>query len=178
MHKISAKQYASAIYSLAKQENIATEIIADLVEVEDKFNNSPSFFMHLTHPKLSLAQKQKDLAEVFSDFISQRTYRIITLLVKNKHLQWLGKIISELEKIKKEDEEILDAKIYVPMPIDDTQKAKLKAILSDKTQKTIIIHEIIKPEIIGGMKIDLAGLIIDGSIAGELERLRRSIKNI
>lgn len=178
MPKISPKQYAQAIYSLAKQENVVTNIIADLREVEDKFNQSPSFVMHLMHPKLPLSQKEKDLTEVFSDFISQKTYRIILLLIKNKHLKWLGKIISQLEKIRKNDEKIIDANIYTPMPIEGTQKAKLKAILDDKLNKTIIIHEIISPETIGGIKIDLEGMIIDGTIAGELVRLKRSIKNI
>lgn len=178
MQKISPKQYAQAIYSLAKQENIATKIIADLKEVEDKLTISPSFFAHLASSKQTLSQKEKDLKKVFNNFISQKTYRIITLLIKNRHLGWLDKVILELDKIKKEDEKILDTNIYVPMPMDDAQKTKLKTILTDKTKKTIIIHQIIKPEIIGGMKIDLNGLIIDGSIAGRLDKLERSIKNI
>jgi len=175
MSKTSFKQYAAAIYGLAKRDNVQDQIIADLETVDNEFKKSPSFFRHLEYPRLSLAEKENDLKNIFSDFISKRTYKIILLLIKNKHLGWLNKIIKELSKIKKTDEQILDANIYTPYNLEETQIAKLKSILSNKTGKTIIIHEIIDKNLIGGIKINLNGLIIDGSIQGEIERLKKNI---
>ena len=105
----------------------------------------------------------------------EKTYKIILLLIKNKHLKWLGKIVEELHIIKKNNENILDANIYTPFALSENQLAKLESILSKKTNKTIIIKEIIDKNIIGGIKINLNGLIIDGSIQGKIERLKKNI---
>lgn len=178
IHKLTSKAYAQSIYTLTSQQNFVLEIIGDLKIVDEKFTESPSFYLHLKDPQLTLLEKEKNLKDVFADFISHKTYKIITLLIKNKHLNWLKKIIVELEKVRKEKEEIVDAKIFTPANLLDEQKAKIKSILSDKIKKTIIIHEIIKPELIGGIKIDVNGLVIDGTIFGKLEQLNRNIKNL
>lgn len=176
--KITYQKYAHAIYSLTSQEQTTDQILGDLEMVAEKFNESPSFYKHLQYPKMTLAEKEKNLQSVFGDFVSKKVYKIILLLAKNKHLNWLDKIIAEIKKIKKVNENIIDASIYTPLALEEEQKAKLKSILQDKTGKQIIIHEIIKPEIIGGIKINLAGSIIDGSIAGQIQRLKQTIKNI
>lgn len=177
MKKISAKQYAYAIYSLAHQENNVEEIIADLEQVAEKLNESPSFKKHLGYHKLTILEKNKNLHEVFSDFISQKTYKIITLLIKNKHLADLEQIITHIKSLKKEDENILDAKVIVPFNLDNDEKSKIKSILQDKTGRQIIIHEEIDKNVIGGMKIQLGDIMIDGTIAGRLEKLRQGIKS-
>lgn len=178
IYKLSPKAYAQSIYSLTSQENCVSETIGDLKILQEKFSEFPSFYLYLCDPKLTLQEKEKNLRGVFFDFISKKTYRILLLLIKNKHLKWLNEIIDQLEKIKKIDEEILDAKIYVPAPLEENQKAKFKTILADKTNKVIIIQQIIDPNIIGGVKIDLGSISIDGSIAGKLEKLHKYIKNI
>jgi len=178
MHKITYQQYAQAIYSLAKKENIVSQIIDDLETVDKRLNESPSFLKHLSYHKLTLAEKTKNLEDVFSDFISKRTYKILILLIKNKHLDWLDKIIGKIERLKKDDENILEAKIVIPLALNENQKAKIKSILELKIQKQIIIDEIIDKKIIGGIKIYLGGLIIDSSIAGRIEKLKTSISTI
>jgi len=175
MNKLSDKQYASAIFSLAKQENIVEQITSDLESVEEKLAESPSFLKHLEYHKVSLEEKTKNLEEVFSDFISKKTYKIILLLVKNKQLNILKKIIARIKLLQKEDEKILEARIVVPYNLEENQISKIKSILAKKTGKQIIIHETVNKNIIGGMKIFLGDLIIDGSIQGKLEKLKQNI---
>ena len=153
----TTKQIANAIYDLAKQSQLTDQIISDLKQVEEKLSESPSFLMHLSDRNVKLKQKEEDLIKVFSDFISQKTYKIILMLVKVNKIKKIKQVITDIEKLKKIDDEVIDAKIYVYYPLDETRKAKIKSILQTKTSKQIIIHEIIDKKITGGIKIDLSG---------------------
>ena len=172
----NSKKYSNAIFSFSKKENVVEQIISDLEQVMDKFDESPSYYKHLEYHKLTLKEKREDLQEVFSDFISERTYKILLLLVKDKNLHLLKNIIKDLKKLKKEDEQILEAKVISAFSLDENQKAKIKSILQTKTEKQIIIDEILEPKIIGGIKIIVGDLVIDGSIKGKLDKLQESIK--
>lgn len=178
MSKITPKQYARAIYQIAEQDNITTEIIKNLGEIERALNQSSLFYKFLVYPKSTIAEKEKKLAELFENKFSHKTYRVILLLAKNRDLKNLNKVIVELEIINKEEKKILDVNVYTPLPIDQIQKIKLNKILANKTAKYTNVNEIIKPELIGGIKIDIDGLIIDGTIAGKIKELARRIKNI
>lgn len=178
MKKITPAHYAQALYVILKRDGVCDEEIKDLRDIQEKFNESPSFYRHLQFDKSTLNQKKEDLKSVFQDFISERSYKFLMLLINNKHLKWLEKIIAEIESIKKVDEETVDADIFTPVPLEEVQRDKIRSILAKKLNKQVIISEKIDEKLIGGIKISVAGLIIDGSIKGRLENLTKQINNI
>lgn len=178
MSKPTPKQFAQAIYSVASSENDLDEIILELQSVWENLENSPLLLGHLQYAKFTLSHKEKSLKQVFRDFIQPKTYRIILFLIKNQALKNLDKIIEIIGEIKQLKQNILPAITYTPIPLENSQKTHLTAVLSEKTGKNVIIKEVIEPKIIGGIKINLNGFIIDGSIAAKINQLHNNIKNL
>lgn len=121
----------------------------------------------------------KDYANALFE-ICQNSPRKISDIAKNFYLYLLKKrkikllpfILDKLAEIEKEKRGIKEIEIETARPLSEEQKRKLMKIY--KKQK-VIIQEKINPQILGGIILKIDDIIIDGSIKGNLERLKEEL---
>lgn len=106
----------------------------------------------------------EDVDSVFKNFY--------TILLRNNDLKLINKIIEKIEEIDKEERGVIEVEITGAKEIDKDLVLKLREIIGNKTE----IQEKIDPDLIGGLKIQINDLLIDGSIKGKLNKLRQSLK--
>lgn len=68
-------------------------------------------------------------------------------------------------------------KVISSHPLQDAQKERLAAILNEKFGFAPSLEEATSPDLIGGLILDMEGLIIDGTIKNRLRRLIPHLKN-
>ena len=105
----------------------------------------------------------KDADLVFRNFYG--------LLVRNNDLKLLSKIIEKIEEIDKKERGVIEVKVSSVKKLDSNVIEKLQQIIGKKTD----IKEEINPSLIGGLKIQIGDLLIDGSIKAKLNKLRQSL---
>ena len=64
------------------------------------------------------------------------------------------------------------------VPLNDTSREKLLAKLQEMTGKTVRLTAKVDPSILGGLRLDLNGTRLDGTVQHRLERLRDSIGSV
>lgn len=104
----------------------------------------------------------KDADLVFRNFYS--------ILLRNNDLKLLSKIIEKIEEIDKEKRGVVEVKIASTKKIEPEIIEKLRKLI-----KNAEIQEEIDPSLIGGLKIQIGDLLIDGSIKAKLNKLRQSL---
>jgi len=104
----------------------------------------------------------KDADLVFRNFYN--------LLVRNNDLKLLSKIIEKIEEIDKEERGAVEIKIASTKKLEQEIIEKLRKLI-----KNAEIKEEIDPSLIGGLKIQIGDLLIDGSIRAKLNKLRQSL---
>jgi len=80
------------------------------------------------------------------------------------------------EQLKRKSQGILQAHVISAYPLDDQQTSQLSAALKARLQHDIEIHAEQDPDLIGGALIRVGGLIIDGSVRGQLQRLANQLR--
>ncbi len=80
-------------------------------------------------------------------------------------LERFGKQVSEFA-------ERLVATVSVAAPISKAQVEKLESVLTAKYHHPIRINLVIDPELIGGVRVQLTGDIIDGSLSNRLQKAK------
>ncbi len=92
---------------------------------------------------------------------------------------------SEIKKIHRQyirlyDEERGKAvgEIYSADPLSKEQLARFEEEMSKLLRKSIKLENIVDKKLIGGIKIQVDGKMIDKSIRGDLDALLRTLKNI
>lgn len=68
------------------------------------------------------------------------------------------------------------ATVRVARPLTPEQHARLRAALSRQVGREVAMHVIVDPEVLGGVRIELGDEVIEGTVAGRLDRVRRDIE--
>ncbi|MFZ5365613.1 MAG: ATP synthase F1 subunit delta [Patescibacteria group bacterium] len=169
------KHYAKALLLLGQEHGIADQLLADLTDVAIKLNSNLDFKKYLVDPQIRFDKKKQALAAVFQDFISPKTYNFLYILIKGKKLMFLDQVLADFRKRSQAEQDIVDAVVISAVPLDVPQEKRIKEVIEHKTGKQTLIKNIIDPGVIGGLRILVGDWIIDSTIIGKLERLKRKI---
>ena len=76
------------------------------------------------------------------------------------------------------DHGIVEATVVSAVPLSAAEREKLLATLQARTGKTIHLTEKTDAAVLGGLRLDLAGERLDGTVQRRLELLRDDIANV
>lgn len=116
----------------------------------------------------ALYESLKETKEDEKELVFKNFY---TLLVRNNDLKLINKIIEKIEEIDKEERGVVEVEISSVKKLEEEVIEKLRKLIGKKAE----IKEEIDPSLIGGLKIQIGDLLIDGSIKAKLNKLRRSL---
>jgi len=88
-------------------------------------------------------------------------------------------IIEEISRLPKEHFNVQDnqaVKITSSFPLLDKQKDEIKRVLKQKAGKEIELSEQTDPSMIGGLTVELGGMVIDGTLKSKLQRIIPHLK--
>jgi F-type H+-transporting ATPase subunit delta len=65
------------------------------------------------------------------------------------------------------------ATVRVAQPLSDDQRDRLRAALAKQVGREVAIQEVIDPDILGGVRVELGDEVFEGTVSGRLEVARR-----
>jgi F-type H+-transporting ATPase subunit delta len=178
MAKLIATTYANSLFEVAKEINKIDEIYNELTFVIDNFKNEKDFYQFFIAPKVSKAKRKEVIENVYANKVSKEIINFLKLLLdKNRE--------SEIFPIKLFFDDLIDKSRNVKrvtiesvLELTDEHKKKLITKLSKLTESEIIIENVIKPEILGGIIMRIDNEVIDDSLVSKLNSIENSILKI
>jgi F0F1-type ATP synthase delta subunit len=88
--------------------------------------------------------------------------------------EFANDIIREMSQLPKEQFNIQGEpviKLTSSFPLLERQRDEIKRLLLDKTGKEIVLNEQIDASLIGGLTLEMSGMIIDGTLKNKLQRI-------
>ncbi len=67
------------------------------------------------------------------------------------------------------------ATVRVAQPLGDADRDRLQQALSRQYRREIHLNEVVDPELIGGVRVEIGDDVIDGTVAGRLDDARRRL---
>lgn len=116
----------------------------------------------------ALYESLKEAKEDEVDLVFKNFYSI---LLRNNDLKLINKIIEKIEEIDKEKRGVVEVEVTGAKEIDKDLVSKLRNLIGKKAE----IQEKVDPGLIGGLKIQINDLLIDGSIKAKLNKLKQSL---
>jgi F0F1-type ATP synthase delta subunit len=92
---------------------------------------------------------------------------------ENLQQEFISEIISEIAKLPKDQFNIVSDRVKVSSShlLRKDQKENLQLVLKEKTGREMIFEEILKKDLIGGLIVEIGGLVIDGTLKNKLRRI-------
>jgi F-type H+-transporting ATPase subunit delta len=99
----------------------------------------------------------------------------LLLLLKNDRLQDLDLIEARYERLANEYLGRITAQVITAVELEDDQYASIEQKVAAVTQKTVMLETQIDPSILGGVIVKIDHTVLDGSLRGRMQRLRREL---
>jgi len=119
--------------------------------------------------ELSAGKTNREIDGIVSNFFN--------VLVKNGQVKLVSKIIQKFNEIWNENEGIVEAEVITRNKIQDTITKQIEKFVKDKYKaEKVVINNKIDAKIKGGIIIKVKDEILDGSISGQLNNLKKQLE--
>ena len=168
-----ARPYARAAFSIARDAG-ALPAWSDALAFAARVAADPQVAALLGNPKLTQADAATLLApdaagEVFGNFLG--------LLFENRRLPLLPEIAGLYDELRFEAERVVKAKVTSAVILPLVEMGKIEDALRRRFGRDVEIETAIDESLIGGAIIAAGDVVIDGSLKGQLGRLRSALSN-
>jgi F-type H+-transporting ATPase subunit delta len=170
-----ARQYSEAFFSLACKAKEDKEAIKQLKSLISSFKKEKKIFLIFEHPGISKKEKMEMVDEIAQkNKFSRLVVDFLKLLIINKRISLLELINRELERLEYEKSEVQVVVAEAPVKLSGKQIKSLINQLSEKLKRKIELKTKINPSLLGGLRMVLDDVIIEASLKGQLEKIRKS----
>ncbi|MEG1782158.1 MAG: ATP synthase F1 subunit delta [Oscillospiraceae bacterium] len=177
MSKLS-RVYAGALFDIALEASIAQEILQQTVELLAVLKENPKFEKLLNAPVVPIKEKIALLDEIFGGKINTYLLNYMKVMTQRKCAFELADSFLEYEKLYNKHNNIEKVTAITAVPMTGELMDKLKAKLTNITEKTILLNNVVDKNCIGGVILKMNDHEINDSIAQKLETLKAQLRNI
>lgn len=171
-----ASRYAKALFRAAKAQGMVAAVGNDLRSMGLALESEPRLARLLSDPDKSRSVKLSILEKLFSERVTGLTMQAIRLMLEKRREGGFLALRDQYEVLRRAEENEIPALVTSSRDLTDDQKARLVQKLASATGKSIQPKYSVDPTILGGVKVELAGFVMDGSVSGGLNRLRETLK--
>lgn len=126
--------------------------------------------------RLGSAATKGALAEkLFDGRVSAASSLIVSSLVQQPRGRRVRQLLASAMKTVTDQRGRMVATVISATPLGGTQAERLSAALAKKYGRDVAINAVIDPSVVGGLRVQIADDVIDGSISGRLADLRQRL---
>jgi F-type H+-transporting ATPase subunit delta len=107
--------------------------------------------------------------------LNPATTLIVTSLVRQPRERRVRRLLSRAMRIVSSQRDRIVATVHTAAPLSAQQRDRLSAILGGRYGRWIALNEVIDASVVGGLRVQVADDVIDGSIAARLADLRHKL---
>ena len=128
------------------------------------------------NPAVPAEQKRNLLdAIVQREGIDKPVRNLVAVLIDHRRVPFLPRIIEQLEKELDSRLGFAEAQISSVHELGDAEKRALEAQVAKTTGKKVRAQYALDPALLGGAVVRVGSTIYDGSVKGQLEKIREAI---
>ncbi|MBD2868342.1 F0F1 ATP synthase subunit delta [Paenibacillus arenilitoris] len=173
---VVAKRYAKALFELASQQQIVSEVEAQLKLIVDSLEQDADIQKFLSLPSIDAEKKIALLKSAFGDRVSALVLNTVKLLISRRRQDVIAEVYEAFVKIAGESLGQAHATVYAAKALTAEELAGVTEQFGQITGKTIIAEQVVEPSLLGGIQVRIGDRLYDGSLSGKLERLQKSFK--
>ena len=170
-----ARAFADVVLSARLDANAA---IGGLREISRLLTQSSDLRRVWENPAVPADQKRKLLdAIVQQEGIERHVRNLIAVLIDHRRIQFLERITQQLEKELDSRMGVAEAQIMSARQLGDAEKRALESQIEKATGKKVRAQFGLDASLLGGAVVRVGSTIYDGSVKGQLEKIREAISS-
>jgi len=166
-------RYSGALYGL-EQKNGALQAVARDVERLGRAIAAPAITELLDNPRADIEKKRRALAPLI-DGMHPLTQNCVNLLLDKRREGVLGGLAFAFRRRELEERGAVEGVVESSRPLPPDEIERLSRAIGARLEKELLLVNRIVPELIGGARVLAANRMVDMSVQGRLDGLRRKL---
>jgi F-type H+-transporting ATPase subunit delta len=172
-----ASRYARALAEVVFADKLdATKTLQDLEQLAQLLKSSADLRFVWESPAIAPEDKSKLLDSVAAQAaIARQVRNFVGILIDNRRLKFLPEIATQLRAELNERLGLADAAVVSARALDDSERKSLETQISKVTGRTVRARYEQDKTLLGGAVVKVGSTIFDGSVRGQLQRIKAQI---
>jgi F-type H+-transporting ATPase subunit delta len=174
-----ASTYARAFADVVLSAHLdANRAVGGLLQIVGLLAESEDLRRVWENPAVPAEQKRNLLdAIVQREGIERHVRNLVAVLIDHRRVQFLARIVEQLKKELDARMGFAEANITSARELDDAEKRALEAQIERVTGKKVRAQFGLDAALLGGAVVRVGSTIYDGSVKGQLEKMREAISS-
>jgi F-type H+-transporting ATPase subunit delta len=170
-----ARAFADVVFSAHLDAGRAVD---GLRQISSLFNESAELRRVWENPAVPADQKRKLLDVIVArSGIDKQVRNLVAVLIDHRRLQFLGRIVEQLGKELDSRMGFAEAEISSARELGDSERRTLEAQIEKNTGKKVRARYGLDASLLGGAVVRIGSTIYDGSVKGQLEKIKEAISS-
>lgn len=169
--------YGQALYTLARDEQLAEQIRQELLGVGEVLTKEPEYLRLLSAANVPRQERCGLVDSAFRDKVHPYILNFLKILTERGYAKQYFACMEAFICQYNVDNNILPVKAVSAVALTNEQIARLEEKLSNLTGKKACVENKVDPQCLGGVLLDYDGTQVDGSVASRIEKIRKLLKN-
>lgn len=166
--------YARALFEIAMEHGELDEIQEQLATWTDALGEVKNLQTFFFSPRFSSAEK-KDAIRRIIEGGNEHFLNFLELLAERHRLPATFRIRRSFDELWREEHKMLPVEVTSAVELDEGLVRSIGERIEERTGRRIELTSRVDPDIIGGLVLRVGNKVLDASISGRLERLRRQL---
>jgi len=168
------RRYAQAVFEMADQQGALDAWERDLGALAGAFEN-PQVAAFFHSPQITASQKRAAADEIIGPAGQPLARNLVGLLIERGRISSLPQLYTAFHDRMLERQGIAVGEVTTAVPLGPEELELVRQRLGVMLGKDIEIRPVVDPDIIGGIVARVGDQLIDGSVIGQLRKLRERL---
>ncbi len=174
-----SNRYATALFDLAEESGIVTEVEKDLKQIQELLEESSDLSRLIESPVFSRDVKFDAIDSILQKTsFHQNVKNFILLVAKNARLFVLPMIIREFMSLLAIKRGEITAEVKSAVQLSESNLTSLQDILNSAMGKNVNIQTTVDSDLLGGLIVKVGSKMIDASLRTKLNSLTVVMKEV
>ncbi len=173
-----AKVYAGALYDLALEEQLDETILQQLETLNEVFGENPQYVKLLSSPLVAKEERLQVVDRDFEGKLQPYLLNFIRILCERGEMGQFSGCTAEFRARYDAQHGITQAVAVSALPLTDAQMQALCERLQQATGKTVRLKNKVDSTVLGGIRLEMEGKQLDGTVQGRLATLQSRLSNL
>lgn len=174
----TARLYGGSLYELAAGEGLADVLLEQTGEVRKIFRENPDYVRLLAEPSIPKKERAGLIDAAFGGQAERYLLNFIKLLCERDILQEYAGCCDEYVRRYNADHNIAEAVVTSAVALSEEQMSVLKKKLEQISGKSVRLLQVTDASVLGGLRVELEGKQLDGTVKGRLDGLSRKLNEV
>lgn len=166
-------RWATALWNLASAQGAVEQVSQDLDRLGAEFRSS-AVVAYMMSGDVSRAERRAKLEQVMGNFHAL-TRKFVDLALERGRMGVLSHAAEAFRSLSLSKAGIVEGVVEAPRPLEAADVGALETRLGAQLGKTVRLSQRTREELVGGVRVFVGSKMIDASVTGRLDGLRRRL---